>query len=80
MNQLFSRAKSVNALGDANELALLPFFQVFDGNTDPDTIVSHKLSPPIRARYIRFLPTAWHKHISMRVELYGCKGKGFSSK
>ncbi|XP_073247189.1 uncharacterized protein [Porites lutea] len=48
--------------------------KVFDGNTDPDTIVSHKLNPRIRARYIRFLPTAWHKHISMRVELYGCKG------
>ena len=26
------------------------------------------------ARYIRFRPTAWHGHISMRVELYGCEG------
>ena len=24
------------------------------------------------ARYIRFQPTDWHVHISMRVELYGC--------
>ena len=23
-------------------------------------------------RYIRFQPTDWHVHISMRVELYGC--------
>ena len=34
----------------------------------------HDLNPPIKARYIRFRPTAWHQHISMRVELYGCYG------
>ena len=51
---------------------------MFDGNTDQDTIVYHELNPPIRARYIRFQPKAWNKHISMRVELYNCKGiKGF---
>ncbi|XP_067050433.1 uncharacterized protein [Acropora muricata] len=44
----------------------------FTGNTDENSIVFHDLIPPIRARYIRFRPTAWHQHISMRVELYGC--------
>ncbi|XP_022798738.1 uncharacterized protein LOC111336838 [Stylophora pistillata] len=44
----------------------------FVGNTDRDTVVYHDLFPPIRARYIRFRPTAWHSTISMRVELYGC--------
>ncbi|XP_067050758.1 uncharacterized protein [Acropora muricata] len=44
----------------------------FTGNTDENSIVSHDLIPPIRGRYIRFRPTAWHQHISMRVELYGC--------
>ena len=39
-----------------------------------NSIVFHDLIPPIRARYIRFRPTAWHQHISMRVELYGCCG------
>ena len=34
----------------------------------------HELRPPFMARYIRFIPTAWHKHISMRVEVYGVKG------
>ena len=38
-------------------------------------MVYHKLSHAIRARYIRFRPVAWHGHISMRVEIYGCKGK-----
>ncbi|XP_067018185.1 lactadherin-like isoform X2 [Acropora muricata] len=46
--------------------------KVFTGNADGDSIVRHNLNPPIRARYIRFQPIAWSRHISMRVELYGC--------
>ncbi|XP_015761858.1 PREDICTED: EGF-like repeat and discoidin I-like domain-containing protein 3 [Acropora digitifera] len=46
--------------------------KVFTGNADGDSIVRHNLNPPIRARYIRFQPIAWNRHISMRVELYGC--------
>ncbi|XP_078354170.1 uncharacterized protein LOC144638790 isoform X2 [Oculina patagonica] len=45
----------------------------FAGNEDRDTVVSHELNPPIRARYIRFVPVTWYNHISMRVELYGCQ-------
>ncbi|XP_020614402.1 EGF-like repeat and discoidin I-like domain-containing protein 3 [Orbicella faveolata] len=45
----------------------------FAGNADQSTVVYHELNPPIRARYVRFLPQAWHGHISMRVELYGCR-------
>ena len=36
-------------------------------------MVYHELSNAIRARYIRIRPTAWHIHISMRVEVYGCR-------
>ncbi|KAL9968116.1 hypothetical protein ACROYT_G026448 [Oculina patagonica] len=46
----------------------------FAGNADQDTVVYHQLNPPIKARYIRFVPVAWHVHISMRVELFGCEG------
>ena len=48
----------------------------FVGNTDPDTVVYHDLAhvQTIRARYIHFSPAAWHGDISMRVELYGCRG------
>ncbi|XP_068721416.1 lactadherin-like isoform X2 [Montipora capricornis] len=46
----------------------------FRGNNDRGTVVYHELNPPIRARYIRFRPMAWHGWISMRAELYGCKG------
>ena len=51
--------------------------QVFVGNTDENTTVYNELNEPIVARYTRFQPTAWHNHISMRVELYGCKGTFF---
>ncbi|XP_015762694.1 PREDICTED: lactadherin-like isoform X2 [Acropora digitifera] len=44
----------------------------FTGNSDRDTVVENVLNPPIEAKFIRFQPTAWHGHISMRVELYGC--------
>ena len=37
-----------------------------------DDVVSYDLNPPIRVRYIRFLPVTWDNYISMRVELYGC--------
>ena len=50
------------------------FLQVFVGNSDADTVVKHRLAPPIKARYIRLTATAWNGHISMRMELYGCLG------
>ena len=53
--------------------------QVFVGNTDENTTVYNELNEPIVARYTRFQPTAWHNHISMRVELYGCKGTFFGN-
>ena len=49
-------------------------FQVFDGNKDSDTVVTHALSPKIRhTRYVRFVPITWHTRITLRVEVYGCK-------
>ncbi|KXJ25354.1 Venom prothrombin activator oscutarin-C non-catalytic subunit [Exaiptasia diaphana] len=51
---------------------------VFEGNTDRHTVVSHKLNSPIIALLIRFHPKCWNRHISMRVGLFGCT-KGFES-
>ena len=48
--------------------------QEFIANQDSDTVVFQQIHPSIEARYIRLLPTKWHKHISMRMELYGCEG------
>ncbi|XP_068684952.1 EGF-like repeat and discoidin I-like domain-containing protein 3 [Montipora foliosa] len=45
----------------------------FTGNSDRDTVVENVLNSPIEMKFIRFQPTAWHCHISMRVELYGCR-------
>ena len=46
--------------------------QVFGGNSDRHSIVSHVLAKPLITRYIRIHPKAWQGHISMRVEFYGC--------
>ena len=32
------------------------------------------LRPSLKARYVRIIPTQWNKHISMRIELFGCTG------
>ena len=42
------------------------------GNRDRNTVVINPFNPAIRARYIRVCPWGWYRHISMRVELYGC--------
>ncbi|XP_020631519.1 coagulation factor V-like [Orbicella faveolata] len=44
----------------------------FTGNRDQNSIVQYRLFPPIRARYVRIRPWGWYRHISMRVEFYGC--------
>ncbi|XP_022796957.1 lactadherin-like [Stylophora pistillata] len=46
----------------------------FSGNRDQDSIVYHKLNPPIQARFIKLRPKRWYGHISLRMELYGCIG------
>ncbi|XP_067054179.1 uncharacterized protein [Acropora muricata] len=51
--------------------------KVFSGNTDRETVVYQAVNPPIRARFIRFRPITWNSFISMRAELYGCKGSSW---
>lgn len=47
------------------------FLQLLTGNRDRNTVVRHRFARPLRARYLRVVPYAWHRHISMRVEVYG---------
>lgn len=54
---------------------ILPFcfsLQYFPGNRDQNTIVSHPFIPALRCRYVRVRPWGWYRHISMRLEFYGC--------
>ncbi|EGC31757.1 hypothetical protein DICPUDRAFT_57504 [Dictyostelium purpureum] len=44
--------------------------QVFNGNTDRSTVVTHVFPQPIRARSISIHPVTWNSHISLRWELY----------
>ena len=50
------------------------FAQLFMANTDRANIVKHYLKEPIKARYVRINPRAWHGiHICMRFEVFGCQ-------
>jgi hypothetical protein len=48
------------------------YLQLFAGNTDSKSVVSHKLPFPVAARYVRFQAQTWQEHISFRAEVYGC--------
>lgn len=48
-------------------------FQLFRGNFDRFSLVEQPIDPPVNGRYVRFNPRSWHGHVSMRVEVYGCR-------
>ena len=52
---------------------LLLSLQVFQGNSDRDSVHINTLDPPIYARYIRVQPVSYHGWMSLRMELYGCR-------
>ena len=55
-------------------LVFLNLLQKFSGNSDRNTVVSHGISPPIKASFIRILPldTKTLRRTALRLELYGC--------
>ncbi|XP_078658315.1 uncharacterized protein LOC144903774 [Branchiostoma floridae x Branchiostoma belcheri] len=54
---------------------------IFDGHTDGDTVMTHELSRPVVARYLRFNPHTWKaRYPRMRVEVLGCNGKAGADK
>ena len=56
---------------------LLQFFlQVFNGNTDRNTVVINNVTYPFVAKPIRFVPLEWKDHICMRAEIFGCSLEG----
>ncbi|XP_066557690.1 lactadherin isoform X2 [Amia ocellicauda] len=46
--------------------------KVFQGNIDNNIHKKNQIEPPIFARFVRFLPWAWHERITLRMELLGC--------
>lgn len=46
--------------------------QLFEGNSDGESVKTSYFETPIIAQYIRINPTRWGDRISMRIELYGC--------
>ena len=49
------------------------------GNMDRSSVEGRILDQPIIARYVRIHPTAWSRHICMRVELFGCREGRFDA-
>ncbi|XP_043505182.1 discoidin domain-containing receptor 2-like [Polistes fuscatus] len=48
--------------------------EVFPGNSDTSTVISHNLVPPIFASQIRILPHSVHRRtVCLRIELRGCQ-------
>ncbi|XP_011683387.2 uncharacterized protein LOC105447249 [Strongylocentrotus purpuratus] len=45
--------------------------KVFIGNIDRNTVVRNTLPVPAVCRYVRLVPITYHKHVSLRMELYG---------
>ncbi|XP_035699293.1 uncharacterized protein LOC118431952, partial [Branchiostoma floridae] len=47
--------------------------KIFNGHTDGDAVVTHDLSRPVVARYLRFNPQTWlSRYPRLRVEVLGC--------
>lgn len=46
--------------------------QIFHGNKDRMSVVSHTLGNTIKSSAVRFWPLIKHNFVSMRAELYGC--------
>ncbi|KAG5270195.1 hypothetical protein AALO_G00189850 [Alosa alosa] len=47
--------------------------KIFQGNIDNNTHKKNVFDPPFYARFVRFLPWKWNKHIAVRMELLGCR-------
>jgi lactadherin len=48
----------------------------FGGNVDKDIERIHYLNNPFIARFVRFHPIDWNRHVSMRAGLFGCPYTG----
>ena len=46
---------------------------MYDGNSNRNGIIINDLETPMVARAVRINPIEWYGHISMRMELYGCR-------
>nr|CUU99120.1 hypothetical transcript [Hymenolepis microstoma] len=52
--------------------------QLFDGNTDDNSVKVVNFSRPIVARYVRLNPQRWQGLIALRMELIGCEYHPFT--
>ncbi len=48
--------------------------KTFAGAKDRDTVVKHSFKKPLVAKFVKFRPSTWHSHISMRCEVFYSDG------
>lgn len=46
--------------------------QVFESNSDQDTVIYNRLKNPVITQFIRLNPKTWNEAIAIRTEFYGC--------
>lgn len=64
----------INSIFSINNL--LPFSQIFQGNTNPTDVAKTMLPKPTLTRFVRIRPVTWETGIALRFEVYGCKISG----
>ncbi|XP_032239507.2 thioredoxin domain-containing protein 3 homolog isoform X3 [Nematostella vectensis] len=52
--------------------------QVFEGNSDQDTVVINDLVQPLLTQHIRICPKTWNEQIALRAEFYGVDAEKFT--
>ena len=58
-------------LNIASANSSISFPQVFEGNSDQDTVVLNSLKNPVIAQFLRLQPKTWNEGIAMRTEFCG---------
>ena len=53
------------------------YFQILQGNTERDVVVTNKLDPPMPSvKFLRIHPKTWQEYLALRFELLGCEDMG----
>jgi hypothetical protein len=53
----------------SNDLKNWNTIENLDGSKDQETVVISNLPTPVKGRYLKFVPTSWQGHISMRIDV-----------
>ena len=67
------KSVSVNDENKDNNSFFTFYYQVFNGNSDLVTAVTHYFDAQVSAQFVRILPLTFSGYPALRIELYGCE-------